>query len=74
MKGFLAAMYDRVNAARYSDVQVLQSAAGWYVGTTFTEEEGYETPGSRESEEYYATQAEAQAALDNDTFTQRAHP
>jgi hypothetical protein len=52
------------------ELRVCQSAAGYYVGT-WCPEEG---PVSRESREYYLTQAEAQAALDQNTFTQRLHP
>lgn len=52
------------------ELQVCQSAAGYYVGT-WCPEEG---PVSRESQEYYATRAEAQAALDQNTFTQRLWP
>jgi hypothetical protein len=54
----------------YLDLQVCQSAAGYYIGT-WCPEEG---PVSRESQEYYATRAEAQAALDQGTWLQRFHP
>lgn len=44
----------------YSDLQVLKSAAGWYVGTTYThgsdsEFAGLVEPGSRESG-YFSTE------------------
>jgi hypothetical protein len=47
----------------YSDLQVLRSGAGWYVGTTYVnrDENGQVTfiePGSRDSD-YFATEAEA---------------
>jgi hypothetical protein len=44
-------------------IQVLQSAAGFYIG--YLDEEGY--PYSRESD-YYVTAKAAQAALDADAF------
>lgn len=48
--------------ARYSDLQVLQSAAGWYIGTVYTAEEGWQEPGSRDSD-YYPTEERAKFAL-----------
>lgn len=51
-------------------IETLCSAAGWYIGT-FSE---YEGPMSRESVEYYPTEAAAQAALDAGTWTQRERP
>lgn len=50
-------------------LKVLKSGAGYYIGTS---DRG--SPVSRESAEYYRTEAEAQYALDNNTFTQRDHP
>ena len=51
--------------ARYSDLKVMQSAAGWYVGTSYLSEYGPpDEPGSRDTE-YFATREEAQACLDN---------
>lgn len=47
-------------------LRVLQSNAGWYIGTW--DNEG---PVSRESECYYRTQEEAQKALDTNTWTQK---
>lgn len=52
----------------YSDLQVLRSNAGFYVGTTFKERdengrELYEAPGSRDSD-YFATAEEAGAFLE----------
>ena len=47
-----------------SAFKVLKSGAGWYIGTTHIDEEyGYEEPYSRESL-YFATKAQAEAALD----------
>jgi hypothetical protein len=55
--------YDNFKKAQYSELQVLRSAAGWYVGTTYTNEDGrWVGPGSRDSG-YFATEAEAQAFL-----------
>lgn len=63
----------------YSDLMVLKSAAGYYIGTTYTHDENSPTPGlvepgSRDSFEYYATEAEAQHALETKSWTQRPHP
>ena len=46
-------------------VQVVETAAGFYIGTIG--DDGL--PFSRESEETYAAAADAQAALDADTWT-----
>ena len=55
-----------------SPIKVLQSAAGYYIGTTFFDEElGYACPNTRESAIYYRTQQEAQSALDSDTYPRR---
>lgn len=64
MTGYVAEKFGGVTLP----VQVLKSAAGWYIGTW---DDG---PYSRESVEYYAMQDEAQAALDSGTWTQRRHP
>jgi hypothetical protein len=50
-------------------IQVLQSAAGYYIGTF--DDEG---PCSRESEEYFATSKEAYTALETNNWTQRYEP
>lgn len=56
-------------------LEVCQSNAGFYVGTKYYDKEcGSYFPNSRESQEYYPTFEEAQAALTNNTFTQRLHP
>lgn len=46
----------------YSKLQVLKSAAGFYVGRLFRYLNGDETPGSRDSE-YFSTKEEAEEAL-----------
>lgn len=49
------------------EVQVLQSASGYYIGTL--DEEGF--PNCRLSVEYYKTRESAQYAFDNRTFMER---
>ena len=52
-------------------LEVLQSNAGYYIGTfCYDNSEDY-GPCSRESEEYFGSKNEAQYALDNNTWTQR---
>ncbi len=51
-------------------LQILRSNAGFYIGT-FDPESG---PCSRESVEYFPTEIKAQAALDEDSWTQRETP
>jgi hypothetical protein len=51
-------------------LQVLKSGAGFYIGTC--DEIG--APVSRESQEYYKTSQLAADALQNGTWTQKAHP
>jgi hypothetical protein len=50
-------------------LQVLQSNAGYYLGTF--DEEG---PYSRESAEYWPTPGQAEAAMSSGEWTQRDHP
>ena len=50
------------DSERYSDLQVLQSAAGFYVGTVYENPHGYSEPGSRDSD-YFATREQAEAYL-----------
>lgn len=55
------------------ELEVLQSNAGYYIGTFFHNPENpcdY-GPCSRESEEYYLSRIDAQYALDNNEWTQR---
>lgn len=47
---------------RYTDLMVLQSGAGYYIGTLYNNPDGYQEPGSRDSD-YFATQEEAEQAL-----------
>lgn len=64
---------DAANASRYSPLQVLRSAAGYYIGTVYHNEDGFDEPGSRDSE-YFATAEEAQHALDTDSYNERLLP
>ena len=50
-------------------LQILRSAAGYYIGTC--DDEG---PVSRESAEYFSTREEAERAHTNAVWTQRGHP
>lgn len=59
----------------YSTLGVMRSAAGFYIGTFYTDPEtGIQQPGSRDSVEYYETFDEAFEALEKGTFAQREHP
>lgn len=48
--------------ARYSELQVLCSRAGYYIGTTYQNSDGYQEPGSRDSD-YYSTKERADYAF-----------
>jgi hypothetical protein len=47
----------------YSALQVMKSAAGYYVGTTYTDEDGFQGPGSRDSG-YFPTKEAAERFLE----------
>jgi hypothetical protein len=49
------------------EIQVMESAAGYYLGTR----DGADDPVSRESEDYYRTEEQAQKALKESNWTQR---
>lgn len=72
MKGHLASQYPSSDG-EYSDLKVMRSAAGWYIGTEFHHKEGYIEPGSRESE-YFSTEEKAEKALKYSIWNQRSHP
>ena len=58
-----------------SHSRVLKSGAGYYIGTTYLDEDmNTELPYSRDSQEYYASKELAEDALINDTYTTRLHP
>lgn len=50
------------NKDGYSALKVMKSAAGWYVGTTYTEN-GITEPGSRDSD-YFGSREEAEHYLE----------
>lgn len=58
---------------KYGPLQVLKSNAGYYIGRIFHNDEGYDEPGSRESD-YYETKEEAQYDLENNCFDFRDCP
>ena len=77
MKGLLAERFPS-DEGEYTDVQVLKSPAGWYVGTMFVHNGRSDTPGSiepgsRESG-YYYTWADATQAFENESWEQRDNP
>jgi hypothetical protein len=57
---------------RYSGLQVLRSNAGFYIGTMYSNPEGWNEPGSRDSE-YFPTAEAAESALANSTYEIRWH-
>lgn len=51
-------------AGGYSELMVLKSAAGYYIGTVYTDPEtGFEEPGSRDSD-YFPRRDEAETFLE----------
>ena len=55
-----------------TDLKVMKSAAGYYIGRGFTEPDvPFEQPYSRDSLDYYPTREAAQYALDNDEWVAR---
>lgn len=50
------------DAGRYSDLQVLHSGGGFYVGTIYENPDGYSEPGSRDSD-YFSTLQQAETHL-----------
>jgi hypothetical protein len=50
----------KYNTNGYSKLKVMSSSAGWYLGTTFNGD-GYEEPGSRETD--YLSKGTAEAVL-----------
>lgn len=70
MKSLFASQHVGNESEVYSDLMVLQSAAGYYVGTTVTTD-GFTEPGSRDSD-YFPTHAQATAFLE--TVTKVVNP
>lgn len=50
------------DAKKYGDLQVLHSAAGWYLGSMYHDDDGFYSPGSRDTE-YYPTEEMAKMWL-----------
>jgi hypothetical protein len=48
---------------KYSDLKVMRSEAGYYVGTEYVNDDGFVEPGSRESG-YFKTREEAEKELE----------
>lgn len=46
----------------YTEMQVLQSGAGYYIGTLYNNPEGWQEPGSRDSD-YFQTREQAEKHL-----------
>lgn len=80
MKSLITSAPYITDPENYSDLQVCQSAAGYYIGTMYKDPEtSWEEPGSRDSD-YYKTRKEAEDALTaiendaDDAPILRAHP
>lgn len=53
-----------------SELKVMKSAAGFYIGRSIMEM-GFPLPYSRESQEYFPTEADAENALKSGQYTKR---
>lgn len=53
-----------------SELKVMKSAAGFYIGRSIMEM-GFPLPYSRESQEYFPTEEEAESALKSGQYTKR---
>lgn len=51
------------DAGNYTELMVLRSGGGWYVGTLYNNPGGYQEPGSRDSD-YFTSDKDAQGYLD----------
>ncbi len=58
---------------RYTNLLVMRSAAGWYIGSYYVNENGSKVPGTRDSD-YYPTKEMAEHDLINECWNQRSHP
>lgn len=59
----------------YTNPEVLESAAGFYIGQRYYDGEmGCHAPGGRLSVRYWATQTEAATALTSGNWVMRNHP
>lgn len=57
--------------SKYSELMVLKSGAGYYIGTLYNNDDGYQEPGSRDSMGYYASYKAAKYDLDNNCWEQK---
>lgn len=71
-EGFSEELYPNdFDGERVSDLKVMKSAAGWYIGRSYWDQEfGFDGPYSRESG-YYGDPMQAQEELDQMTFEVR---
>ena len=60
--------WKKVDDIEVSELQIMKSAAGYYIGKSYRES-GFEGPYSRNSEEYFKTPAEAHNALRTKNYT-----
>lgn len=74
MKSYIAEKFDKENFARYSDVGIYESGAGFYIGTMYNNPEGFMEPGTRESMEYFPSYEVANRAFKTGNWTQRPAP
>lgn len=58
----------RASNGSYGPLEVLCSNAGFYIGRVFNADEGYQEPGSRESD-YFETRRDAEVALASGAFS-----
>lgn len=63
------------HALGYTDPEVLESAAGFYIGQQYYDSDiGCHVPGGRLSVRYWRAKHEAQAALKSGAWQMRDHP
>jgi len=62
MKSPMLKNLDVDDPGNYTELMVLHSPAGYYVGTMYNDPAGFQEPGSRDSE-YFRTQKEADTFL-----------
>lgn len=66
------AIPDPYGEGSYSELKVMKSGAGYYIGRTFKNPDGYDEPGTRESA-YFMSEEAANEAFENG-FSWRASP
>lgn len=62
MKSPQVALLGVEDPENYSDMKVMKSGAGYYIGTTYSNPDGFEEPGSRDSV-YFGNYGEAENLL-----------